>query len=529
MRIARFLSGLILVFALSTSLSWAFKPTNEQYGHTMITRSILNKDVGSYGSAGYRFGVSPSGTPYVVPQFSYRTASGHVFTFTDEAIRHVVLGAQTRDWMDLDTINNVDNLTAALSIHCSKAVDVRGVKSSKFAACPLDFLSGDYVGLYVTGDLGDGDGHFDDDNFLGSSRAIHKLLWSGPDWESRPALFYDEGLVFTKVGSPISTAGLSVVDLLSRFVTFNSMPGVYPVRLKDRQDLIMARIKRGKALHTLQDFYAHSTWADFRDPSELFTPITDSLSNLSFRWPDFVGTNYKFPDVLGDVGVCIDRSKSLGTGTQPTFEDNSGNYQLTVFARNKQVISTGAWGPTMAAAFEAVAPWNRCDHGTDAAAASVSGIAKDAPFMPFKNQTPATSTYLSLEKAAESASNEHLTASYQAARHSVILLEALVNIIKTTAKDALEADAMVLALLGVESVPPVRAVIIDQSASMNDVIAGIRDSLEVNVVPEAVQIWTFRGSEEPVKLGIELSARLTELGRVVSRGETVKRPLCLRC
>lgn len=527
MRIARFLSGLILVFSLSTSVSWAFKPTNEQYGHTMITRSILSKDVGSYGTAGYRFGVSPSGTPYVVPQFSYRTASGYVFTFTDEAIQQVVLGAQTRDWMDLDTINNVDNLTAALSIHCSKAVDVRGVKSSKFAVCPLDFLNGDYVGLYVTGDLGDGDGHFDDDNFSGSSRAIHRLLWSGPDWET--PLFYNMGLVFTTVGPQVSDAGLSVIDLLRRKVR-NDALGL-TVSLFARQDLIMARIKLGKALHTLQDFYAHSTWADFRDPSELFTPITDSLSNLTFTWPDFVGTNYKFPDALGDVGVCIDSKFELISldatilldcattpwrcvdVQPPTFDNNNGNYQLSVFAKNRQVISTGAWGPTMAAAFTGVAPWNRCDHGSDAAGSTVSGIAKDAPFMPFMNKPPVTNTYSSLEKAAENASSGHLTASYQAARHSVILLEALVNIIKTTAKDALEADAMVLALLGVESQPPVRAVIIDQSASMNDVIAGIRDSLEVNVAPEAVQIWTFRGSEEPVKLGIELSARLTELGK----------------
>ena len=227
---------LFLVICVSQNIALAFKPTNETYGHTMITRHVLS-------AGGYSFG-----SGYTVPQFLVNNKS-----FSEDAIESIVLGVQSRDWIGLD------------GVHCS------GIEIPQAHVACQFYFGANLGGLVITGDLNDEDGHFDNDNFVGSTRAIHKLIRSGPDWEV--PIFTTLGLGNKTID--VSYAFLSVTDLLKKYV-INVSPGVTPTQ-EQRQMLTVARIKLGKALHTLQDFYAHSTWANIYGPSDIFTPITDKL------------------------------------------------------------------------------------------------------------------------------------------------------------------------------------------------------------------------------------------------------------
>ncbi|MBI4740914.1 MAG: hypothetical protein HY777_05040 [Betaproteobacteria bacterium] len=458
MKIARKLFGLLLLALAIPDIALAFKPSSEEYGHTMITRTLLS-------NGGYAFGQE-----YTVAPFAAQPYVGGRIMFSKEAVDQVVLGAQARDWLGADQVN------------CDNTFP------DGFALC-YAVLSGEKI--LITGDINDENAHFDNDNFSGSTHAIYKLLRSGPDWED--GLYYRSPF---GPDVPVTGAGKSVVQLLQEYVAAVS-PGAAPLR-GDRIALIVARVKLGKALHTLQDFYAHGTWADFYPANEIFLPITDNLGKSASN-PDFAA--YPYLLAAGRQGsVCQARTESWAA---QTWWNNGGNWVITADARRNKIVSTSAWGDgsLSAGADNADGTNARCDHGSDAgniANLSVSGIAKDAPYMPFAPSCAPNcdlnGKYGSVANAAAHSSLPHKIASYQAARHSAVLLEKLIEVIKSVAYDQTEADRMIAALLGVEEVPHRMALVVDASASMSRIGQGVSAGLGLASSGNGLSLWTYDGN-----------------------------------
>ena len=458
MTITRKLVSLLLLFWATSDVALAFKPTSEQYGHTMITRRLLSP-------GGYSFGAFGTVGALVVPQFAVGGT-----TFSTAAVHQIVEGAQSRDWLGYDECD-----ASTVSGH---------------SICKAGRNVGDYLGITVTGDIDDEAAHFDNDNFLGGVKAIHQLLRSDPDWEAGA-----------------SHPDVSVVRLLQLYVRSAIRPEVSA--LQRRQMLIVARMKLGKALHTLQDFYAHSTWADVYPTSEIASPLTDALL-ISTIPTEFKPSGHTFLTAYPADGSYIDVCAKRITELVGTWEGNGGNWEILPEARQGKIISSSAWGSlaasTVTGAASDFSP-TRCDHGSDLGNKSaVSGIAKDAPYMPFDPGTHCTpangcrlenSTYSGLEAAATGSTGSHLKASYQAALHSRELLNRLVQIIRTDstiAANPTEAESMISALLGVEQPVPRIAMLVDASGSMSTIIPGISAGLGKAASTSGVSLHTFDGN-----------------------------------
>ncbi|MEW6024573.1 MAG: vWA domain-containing protein [Pseudomonadota bacterium] len=238
------------------------------------------------------------------------------------------------------------------------------------------------------------------------------------------------------------------------------------VRSKDKFSLVNARIMLGRALHTLQDFYAHSSYTDNHPGRDFYAALTTS--------PGVVAQALPAPS----VPTCVARTGPINS----TWPDNGGNYVFTAEGASPAVITSGYFFNSNAVAGFGSAPdtaASRCDHGMEILRATVSGINKDAPYSPFR-PAPYYGAYdagAELDNAAQVASPLHLRASYHAAAHTAHFLDEVVSAIRASTADVAVQDEMVSALLGIEQVPVI-GFVIDNTGSMSDIISGVRSSIE---------------------------------------------------
>lgn len=516
-------SAILIGFASSGAL--AFKPNNPAYGHQMILETILSKNGYYYNNGNYN-----------VPRYEYM---GNVL-FSDEAIEHIVVGGNTRDWFILK------NDTERKFFDADKATCYESDLSSSLLEgfsniCLYDQWNDP---VYITGDLYRADAHFDNDGFTKSADAIYNLIRGNPElikvnpqWEIDAKSSHDS--------NKVSYAGVGVLKLLKEYVVelnevnrltdeveesyFYKNSGISPAsdvvldffvsypkldaigkrKTELRKMKKVARIKLGKALHTLHDFYAHSNWADLHldQKDELFTPITDNLMNVD-------GSKPIFPKNLLASGEEGDGNRV--NGNMCIIEKFGGNWDMSILKDNI-IITTGAFSSALSGGNSIsgigfasdTEGASRCDHGSffGDPALGTNGIAKDGPTWPPRPITSGTE---------EVPSKNHLVASYQAAKHSKILLDKVIEIIKKTYPEY--SDSMISALLGHDELPARVALVVDGTGSMSHIIPGIIEGIKTTANSNGMTVVTFN---EKGELGIvhdDLQKMQTLLGNIGKGG-----------
>jgi hypothetical protein len=247
------------------------------------------------------------------------------------------------------------------------------------------------------------------------------------------------------------------------------------IKTRDKFHLVNARLMLGRALHTLQDFYAHSSYSDNHPQGAIYAPLSSSPDTVRAALPGLA------------VATCLATSEPINS----TWERNGGNFAFTPEGARPDIITSGYFFNGHAVSGWGSAPDSRaarCDHGMEGVPhidgvpglrATVSGINKDAPYSPF-TPGPHYSGYTvgaEIPNAAAVASPLHLRASYHAALHTARFLDEVVADIRSSTSDTAKQDEMIAALLGVEQVPVI-GFVIDDTGSMSDIISGVKSNIE---------------------------------------------------
>jgi hypothetical protein len=506
--------ALALGVACVTSGVWAFKIDTYQFGHQMITASILGaKDQGAL-QFGYSFSPSTQALPTIAP---YRVlfADRSEVAVGSKAANHIVLGVTSRDWGVFVGVSAESGAASYVLPNCIEdGVDVKFAPPSVVTRVGSNILwdliaPGNVVftgdsGLCITKDIVDGDAHFDNDNFFGSANTVRE----------HAAYAYQ----LTEEYHAARAAGLPSAQGASG------------------RKIVAARMMLGKSLHTIQDFYAHSNWAETRPLDDTFDAITGFAFNegsdaerLALLNPSSLAQPRAAKDVdvsatangggtwLGST--CDSRSISDAEVTRIVGEINSWKNQLVPiyfypkgdwsdndgnhFRTNSNPwapLTTGYWwshtdvsnGQAFIAAAPDIAGFSRCDHGLEAVGRAISGIAKDAPWAPFSpcpRGAPSGSAscadhaaggavyqYASLQDAADKASAMHIKASYHAALHTKKFLEAFEQMVRAKNPFGPKGDELLALLYDVDAPAFQRPQgwVVDRSATMFDVMPTLR-------------------------------------------------------
>lgn len=454
----------------------AFKPEYESHGHTMITRSVL-------GAPEYRFG-DIDGVSLVVSRFTFQFAGFAETGFAKSwAINHIVKGVQSRD------LGYPTDGTEVCTQTIPRYKLETEITDRLFRFGPSDGFEFDVV-MCSSVDLDSAGGHFDNDNFLGSLASLRGHLLASILYAQRSR------------ETSLSSANL----------------------MQERR--IASRLMLGKALHTLQDFYAHSNWVELRGHNVLAEFITayvltgdpafSARIELAEQTQRKIGSTFP-PGQGGGFAhgdTCAGRDD---TSWDQTWRSNDGNYQTDV--RTTNAITTSAWwdGLTPAAGWTGAAndrsSTSRCDHGvsdnTLSSTSKFSGIAKDLPAWPpnpyprgrrtgegsaisFDESYASTGGYVwppsvpdtARARAADDASAQHKQASYAAAKHTKVILETFVDLVKTVASTATEADELLAIVFGGVHPQEEAAFVIDRSGTMADILADIKAAVNANMKPD---------------------------------------------
>jgi hypothetical protein len=288
-----------------------------------------------------------------------------------------------------------------------------------------------------------------------------------------------------------------------------------------RRSAVKARLYIGKAIHTLQDFYAHSNFPElYPDRLKLFLPLTDYIvpvSTIGKKYGELVRSDFeKLVDLYGfELGAAneshCDDSKSLPSATtvvlgfriyDPTLSRNDGNWDI----KTKRIV-TGHFDLNDDRSGSLPSVGNtHCDHGqykneSIVSELNVSGIAKDIPggaLRPSRNSSetatrqfgwyshdsaaqegsypPKPASY-TLSTAIASASPEHATATVLAAKHTKLFLEEFARfIIDKSSEDQVSsstADSMIKLFAGSENLLPLTYLLVDRTGTSSDFFASV--------------------------------------------------------
>lgn len=408
----------------------AFKPNEYTFGHTAITNAITQDDPNSSPpisfSSGWPGSLSTNGVVVGnVPPVSIALASETIF-FREDARKHLIDGVQSNDW-------------------------VTGATAITAAQFPQDIE--DVVGFFRS-ELANPAAHCDDDLLADCALFIKARREDALSAIRSARNYYSDG------------------DLLNA-----------------NKQTIIARVYLGRALHTLQDFYAHSNYADINTGASgrFYEMLTRYIGGAPVLTENSVNTKV--------FDACVSR-----VFPPISWAINPGNYELTsdsfMLGRNEDKYTTGYFnnwiqGPGLAgsapesiqfdAAGQVAVGGSRCDHGqgTDVSflgvtPATISGIAKDAPFFPFY---PAPNT-------VGASPNLHYQASYHAALHTKDFIEKFLKELRddtSISNNSDEREAMVRLFMGER---PYVALVIDRSGSMDDVMKDIADQIRDVVIPQ---------------------------------------------
>lgn len=224
---------------------------------------------------------------------------------------------------------------------------------------------------------------------------------------------------------------------------------------KSERTQVSAWLLLGKAIHTIQDFYAHSDFVNRNGNSGKFfsdltnSIITDSLISKSIA---------KLSEHDKKVDACESQTPKQGyAGFNGNLTGNITGYTTGYFLMILGVPVASASDKTPI----------KCDHGV----LLTDGIAKDDPLSPFHN-----------------------AAAKAAAMNTQRIIDELIEEIRNTESNVSIQDNMIAALLG-QAVPskkpptgeetkgdkPVYGFVIDTTGSMGNVIEGIKSSIQTKI------------------------------------------------
>lgn len=208
----------------------AFDPDAPNYGHSFLTRSVAGEGFTYFGKT-----VSAFTTTFVTEENAQA-----VVQFSSEAVEQLVLGTRTPDF---------------LPAYQGIPVGATGINGEFFSNEP-------YAAITLTGEPANIDAHCDDEAIVGCSTRIWKFT--------------------SRIDPSADTVGIdtlksqgSAVDLLYKAAQLVSTETPSSENVDRANALaIAARLQAGRALHTLQDFYAHSSWSEsFLNSDTIFEKI----------------------------------------------------------------------------------------------------------------------------------------------------------------------------------------------------------------------------------------------------------------
>ncbi len=189
-----------------------------------------------------------------------------------------------------------------------------------------------------------------------------------------------------------------------------------------------ARIKFGKALHTIQDFYAHSNYSDSRDNGTTYGMLTTGISKDYF-------------------------ASRIGNECMPV--NNGGNFELVKSSSGQDAVYTTGFFSKAGAAGSDKEGAARCDHGLG----PINGINKDSMVGPTEGP--------------------HVHASYLAALHTREFTAQVVALINTAAGVTNEQrDFMIASLMGIDLEVPLIGFVVDTTGSMGPIIDGVKTQIQ---------------------------------------------------
>ncbi|MCB1657846.1 MAG: hypothetical protein KDI39_06420 [Pseudomonadales bacterium] len=427
----------IILGASTTAM--AFKPAVKNHGHTFITSSILGHSTGGTSDKAFLYHGHPASGSIV---FKTNFSDGSPVTFSEEASIAITIGNESTDYMTSGSKLPFDFFDYWLLPVSNYWQTEEGTKIS-------------LLGEDGKAESGNPSAHCDDELIAECSERILKLRDEAID-----QLYY---FAQNKIAGDTNAADFELPQTI-------------------------AWIKLGKALHTLQDFYAHSNFADINTSEDAYFTLLTSGGLKQNK--DSLAKETNGNAVIRSESVCQWRLGFIDPLITDVFFKSGGNWELkeaglrsfTTGYFNTFGTLTGLWATGSDNAFGAA----KCDHGLDVTLGitGLSGIAKDDPYAPLKDHKPIRSKITDV----------HIRATVQAAHHSKVFLDEVVSKIKSTYPDPNVQDNMIAALLG-QVVPskkppteeetkgnkPVYGFVIDVTGSMSDVIEGIKQGIQTKI------------------------------------------------
>lgn len=420
-----------LLATLVGQRSTAFKPEEETFGHTMITRSVLTDG----------FSTWTPGTALIEEALS----DGRVLGFAPEAVEQLLMGVQGPDFLLPKDVFSQDASDAGVHISPEFYLPIAHCDNEFIAECADRIQS-----------------------FLYAKRGATIAAGTSED----TTMPHD-----------------GARELLRRAALLLLPDDASAGQEKQAERLtIEARVHFGRALHTLQDLYAHSNWAENHLSSNTtFEQVgqpdgsvsVEKVRALSWSRPANV------PQSSG-VQTCAPNALTIPAGVIPNYTNTGGNFALTPDSGQK--VTTGYFslvstiGVGIGTADDGVNA--RCDHGLEPQVAGlipikVAGINKDAPYSPFTPEPQIENGKL-LDVA--NASKLHRQASRSAAKHTHDLIKTFIGELRkmTSAEIGLGAgasvdqvnqarDLMIQLFMGGAST----LFVVDATGSMQDIIDGL--------------------------------------------------------
>ena len=454
--------GAVAVLSIC-SMSIAFDPDNENYGHSFITRKVAEDGATILGME--------------VKGFTAKVKSGEI-AFSEDAVEHLVLGARSIDFL-------------ALGAGGEDAGNSGFYLNEEFGP----------GGLFLYGLPFDPVAHCDDDQIVLCSTQV-------ADWTIGSA-DAPEGVNMYNESSAVS-----ILKKAADLWIAAENPNASDAEEKQAKALRFAagaRVRVGRALHTLQDFYAHSNWSDSRqvqgenflrefgqlDKKEfvggLLAPANSStcvsilpnpatieeirnfysplnpLSHDANLYANYVA-NADLKPLLADA---IALSLYSGLKSKLTYDNSGGNWQILPGAKLTSGFFDSGQHTFLGVGSATDTPDRvRCDHGFNKNHSHLSGINKDTPKGPFAP-----------EPSSDGSSVPHSYASYHALLGTKQVFQNVIDQIEVRSgykenpseENTKMRDTMVELFLGIK---PTVVFVVDTTGSMQDIMDGVATQVE---------------------------------------------------
>jgi hypothetical protein len=212
--------ALIAGLGLFAFKSSAFDPDELTFGHSFITSSITQTGYKSWGGEVSIFAATVT--------YSAQPTDVETLYFTNEASQQIILGARSMDFLPIK-------------------LEGAGVNSNYLEE---DGVSG---GLSISGDPYNSASHCDDEKILECSRSAFKSTIAPDSGQTSGLLDFVQSRYENESAATLIDYAVQLWRKDNRTQAEENLALAYAAA---------ARVKVGRALHTTQDFYAHSNWSD---------------------------------------------------------------------------------------------------------------------------------------------------------------------------------------------------------------------------------------------------------------------------